>query len=282
MNRRKSLKKKLPSPHRRVYELHHPRVPTEGRSFGPLHGDLTCLILRHFESLALLLMLKSVSRGVANAVRHAVHSQDFSKALYDDIYSAMQECTLRLPLRAVYHYDFLPSDFPTSTPSDTLIVHEFCIESRYKHAVVTDPKCVIEWLVELYAIRWDYKTHAEQQATQDHLKKMAFECTRICVEWPGVGMFHSAIELWDRLGVAEEHRKNDDGLWKNSSFEEKEREKWFTSGSDHHLPLELAVRLIPIACIGGVMYSFDAIIDRHLQDCFQISLLHHLLSERLC
>tara|TARA_Y100000389_G_C17460980_1_gene521674 strand:+ start:3113 stop:3841 length:729 start_codon:yes stop_codon:yes gene_type:complete len=242
---------------------------------------LTGLILRHFKSLACLLVLKSVSRGFANAVRHAVHSKDFCDALNGDIFSALQECTLRLPLRVVYNYDFLPSEFPRFTHSDTLIVHEFCIESRYKHAVVTDPKCVIEWLVELYAIRWDYATHAEQQATRDHLDKMEFECTRICVEWPGVGMFHSAMELWDRLGVEEEHRLNSGGRWKNSSIEERNLYKWFTSSWPSHLPLELAVRLIPIACIGGATYTFNAPIDKHM-DCFQISLLHHLLAERLC
>lgn len=94
-------------------------------------------------------------------------------------------------------------------------------------------------------------------------------------------MFHSMRELWERLGVEAEHHKNRVGARKTMPWRERQLEEWFISGSYEHRPLELAARLVPIACIGRNMYTFEAPIDKKVE-CFQNSLFHHLFTERLC
>ena len=269
----------------------HPRVPTEESSFGPLARDLAHLVFVGAGSLPYLLLLKSVSRSVANAVRRAVTSEEFMalkfpgpNAPHCHMSDALQGCALSFPMRV--GYDFLRSSSylcDLEEPSVALVLHEFHLEFRYRDNVVTNPAQVTEWIAKV----WDYEDKIRRvprdysretlSARDEHLSAMAVTCTRFCVERPGVGIFHSVDTLWHHLDFPKEHREAIRfSLEKHTS---PKLDYHFVSSLSAHRALELACRLHPYTHIGGKIIFFKTLTLNN--DGHTHTLLSNILWERL-
>ena len=254
----------------------HKHTPVKDSSFGPFPPDLAHFMLVHIHSLSYLLLLKCVSHSVANAVRRAIHSKRLmdSDDVYNEMQYALRQCTLSFPVQVGYEFDCENAlSSTTKAPSNVLIVHEFHLEFRHKHIVVTNLKHAIEWFTKAWEYNHDNDT--AEDVFEKHMSQMVVTCTQFCIEWPGIGIFHSVEALWDQLGVKTEQ----DVIIKENSFR---GDLWAISDRHAHLALELAIRLNPVAFIGESSFTFETNMDSNPDICyFQQSLLHNFLTDRL-
>ena len=225
------------------------RDPLEESSFGPLSRDLASLVLLRIDKLAFLLSLKSVSRATANAVRRAVHSDggDGEMGVADPcghLFDTLWECDLSFPVKV--HFDKHWNDGLVNIPDEPdckeMTVHEFHLEFRLGNKLITDPEVIMEWIFGCNEYNGDSKVLDNSQgerAAREHVTAMFVTATRFCVEWPGVGIFHSVEEFWDALKI-DDHVKKEYELKKTDWFT---CDGWVASGCQHEIEIASLTRL---------------------------------------
>ena len=259
----------------------HPHVPVQDSSFGPLPSDLASAILFHL-SLANLLLLKCLSKSVANAVRRTIHSTLFLKyeardglqyAYYEDAVNQLEsdfdECTLSLPMRVICSdnssdegFELEPNGFEFCRGSEkclpSFVVHEFYLEFDL-NGVMADKRSVKEWYwtaVDLeMQLSWAREKHpstywhnlCEYEKLAKHLGKIKVRCIQFCIEIPGIGIFHSSEALWDHLDHHLDHKKSRIDNW--------EADFYSLNDCNSIKTIELALHLIPCLVVGELVFT---------------------------
>lgn len=272
------------SSNRRTFYFDTPRAPQETSEFAGLPRDLAHLVLVHL-SMPFLCLLKSTSRRVANACRHALCSNELLESYenWQMMHSAVSGCNLSFPIKVCLHQCYSTRKFGYNS-SIYLIVHEFELEFYLYRKRVRDMDVVKEWLeksmqyMEEHNFKRDPNFHRMCNQKKNYMRSMDVDCIRFCVELPGEGIFHSAAPLWSRLSNVQDADagiKGFGGILQG-----------FRHGDRGTQVLDLATWLWPYAMIGGKYFTFDfnaLDYDALDHDGFpQCSLLHCILEERLC
>ena len=277
------------SSNRKVFYFETPRAPKETSEFACLPRDLAHLVFVHLD-VEFLCLLKSTSRGVANACRRALCSNDVLAInyKYESVFSPIRQCNLSFPMRVMvdgghfYRMVTEDTDLP-ETWTQTLIVHEFDLEFFLDFRRVRDVETVKKWLEKHFAYDAEFDREDERQPLpehKEHISRMQMQCPRFCVEIPGEGIYHCPTQLWEHLKIElkiEEriHPFEDDYMIFSDRLFEGFRKESFT-------PLELAARLMPFARIGKCWSVFDCIaLGKQVWRGDENSLLHMFLGERL-
>jgi hypothetical protein len=246
---------------RRVVHFQHKRDPVEPSGFSYLPRDVAHLVLVNL-AFHVLCGLKRVSRGVANACRRALCSEEFIDQ--DDNYNAMAEvidtCAFSFPMRVYVEEADRRADsgFCVYEVDDPLVVHDFELEWLLdQRNVGVEDVCV--WLYELM----NMDSH---DSVYEHFRRLRVKPVRFCIE-SARGVFHSERDLREHHGIE----------YSRETLSDYNPHTIHISGFEL---LELATRLVPYAIVGKRRFVsecdmlYDASEDR--------SLLHCMLCGRLC
>lgn len=265
----------------RILKMSKCLPPLEPSGFSILDRDLTHLVFRHLE-VPFLCLLKCVSHSVANACRRTLRSYELYEGPFASVssYDHMSECiyssSFTLPVKvSVMIFGSIQSVTDLYEDTKKLIVHEFNLEFYWRNERVTNPSQVIKWFYKAWEDMhddWD----AYDGPPTSHEEDMEVRCTKLTVEQPGVGIFHSVASLWRHLDF-EDVLKSGVGDQFSAS--------WSISSSPKHLPLELFMRLWPYAELDtNLSFAFDDAQDSgpcKTDMSIQGSLLFCYLKERI-
>jgi hypothetical protein len=245
----------------RVVRMDRRLPPVEPSGFSILDRDLTHIVFVHLD-VPCLCLLKCVSRSVANACRRTLRSAElYDDELYDDnsqecgrtrkeqarnAYYEIKQCICSSSLAMPFQVRATPHPFisyPENLDDDQgvieLVVHEFHLEFYLRDKRVTDPSEVIRWFKKA----WKNVHNDDHNYTgifTAHEENMIVECSRMTVERPGIGIFHSVSSLWDHIHFGELQRTDVGG-----ELDVGGEPCWAVSSQKQHLPLELFLRLWP-------------------------------------
>lgn len=229
--------------------------PLEPSGFSILDRDLTHLVFMHL-GVPFLCLLKCVSHSVANACRRTLCNSDtYEIADVENVnYEHMSDCicsssfTLPVTVNAMAWDVVNNIDDIINESNIRLIVHEFNLEFYLRNEPVTNPSQVITWFYKAWENMHDDWDDYVGPATSHELD-MEVRCTKLTVEQPGVGIFHSVKSLWHHLGFETQLKEGHTNPFSSA--------RWTISPSRKHTPLELFMRLWPYTEIDGVPFAFD-------------------------
>jgi hypothetical protein len=241
---------------RRVVHFQERRDPVELSCFSCLPRDVVHLVLVNL-TLPVLCGLKRVSRGVANACRRSLCSEEF---IQQDInYNAMSEvietCAFSFPMRVFVERRTRDSENLWCDVKNPLVIHEFELMFLLDNKIVGVNE-VRAWLHELLVM--------EVSVTTIH--RMRVMPIKLCIETTD-GVFYSERTLREHMGLDYETSFLCDFGAPKKTFK------------NIHL-LELAARLTPYAMVGGCQFVVDCEMFYDMAD--DRSLFYCLLCGRLC